>query len=200
MRRTVDKIARGCGSATNPVEREKNSLFAQALAHLHSCQDALQFLDICSSISQLRNKKRALDYKTHLDTIIKAAQSDGCQPDQQTSNTIVNIYNQLYPNNDADVCDILSTIEQWAFRHQTSFCVDEVPDVSVLSLVDDGPRKSFIETQATAFETLFPTTRDRRQMHSETVRTFEPARRGPYMSPYVPSPKRCPVPVIDFAF
>ena len=56
MKRTVDKMTRGCGSATNPVEREKNPLFAQALAHLHSCQDSLQFLDICSSISQLRNK------------------------------------------------------------------------------------------------------------------------------------------------
>ena len=110
MRRTVDKMTRGCGSATNPVEREKNDLFAQALAHLHSCQYSLQFLDICSSISQLRNKKRALNYKTHLETIIKAERSGDRQLDPQTSNAIANIYNKLYPNNDADFCDILLTI------------------------------------------------------------------------------------------
>ena len=45
MRRAVCCMTRGCVSATNPVECEKNTLFAKALAHLYSRQNVIQFLE-----------------------------------------------------------------------------------------------------------------------------------------------------------
>ena len=200
MRRAVCCMTRGCVSATNPVECEKNTLFAKALAHLYSRQNVIQFLDICSSISQLRSKKNALVYKTRLQTVINKKLPDDRQPDQQTSNTLVNIYNQLHPNNDTDVSEILSTIEKWSFKHQTSFRVEEVPDDSVLSLAEERPRKSFIETRETTFEMLYNTRSEMKRVLLDTVRTAEPSRRRHYESPSLPCPKRFPVPLIDFSF
>ena len=200
MRRAVECMTHGCVSATNPVEGEKNALFAQALSHLYSHPDVMQFLDICSSIAQLRNKKNALIYKTRLQSIINKKRRDVCQQDQQTSNTLVNIYNQLYPNNNTDVCEILSTIEKWSFKRQTSFRVEEVPDESVLSLAEERPRKSFIETQEMALETLYKQTSEMKRAYLETVLTVGQPRRRSYESPSLPCPKRFHVPLIDFSF
>ena len=143
MKRTNDRIRAGCQRETRAVEATKNRLLAAELEKLLTRREGvLNFLENCGSIVALKSVAEAKGFvaqtipgvedigwmSSHEGTLISVAQA---------------LHRRLCPESRVDE-EILNNVTSWAFQDppppETRVGVSQTR----LSLVDNGPRKSYV--------------------------------------------------------
>ena len=188
MKRTMKRISEGCQPFTNAVEAEKNDLFALALSKLNTSRNSLQFLDICSSIAQLKSKNAASACKTIIETSSVRGEI-GLISEGVVSDAIIKLYREIYPNRETDEETILETIREWSFKH-VPLQVETINEDSDLSLVGETQRRSFVEMRMATFEAIDGGKGGLEERLLAILRAADNPMRRQQEPRYLPSPKR----------
>ena len=196
------RILSGCESESRPVEQAKNRLLAQELDKLLNGRvGVLAFLDNCASITLLETVNGADRIELTTGTVEDRAWA-GAKRDLFVA-AAHGLFRRLCPGGQLSDDEIMTNITRWSFQVLDPIVVDG-PDDEDLSMVEEGPRKSFLDLQAenevaltrrvAAENTLQPIER-REHFHVYENRPFLGPQRV-FVPLFVPFPR----PVIPFPF
>ena len=144
MKRTNDRIRAGCQRETRAVEGSKNRLLAAELEMLlNGQQGVLGFLDNCGSVVQL---KREADAKVFVRQAIPPVEDIQWKQSHRDllEASAHGLYHRLHPGGQMDEGDLLRNVTQWAFQVPPDPEVRIGPSQARLSLVNQGPSKSYV--------------------------------------------------------
>ena len=143
MNRSRKRIRAGCQSESSPVTREKNRLLALELHKLlNSKTGVLEFLDNCSSVLARRTLREVNHFVPvqipTVDDILWRAGKRG-----HVRAAARGRYWKLCPNGQFAESEILKNVTRWSFRVLDAAVFND--DNEALYLVENGPRRSFVE-------------------------------------------------------
>ena len=153
MKRSADRIASGCENESRAVIPEKNRLLAiELFKFLNGKQGVLPFLDNCASVVCLKSLAAASKYvPVSLTTFADVAWSADHR--DLVKRSARQLFSSLSPIGQSSDEEILKTVTDWAFQVLPDTQVPDYED-SELSLVENQPRRSFIELREAVREEL----------------------------------------------
>ena len=139
-----ERIATGCKSRANPVEFEKNKLLAKEYSMLvHRQIGTLDFLDNCSRIMFIKNKTKAQSFTPH------RSNADPKDPIRAANDALVRscvrLYRWIVPDGTLSAAETLESVPDWSFKPTQDVAVARPRVDNEFSLVQRGPRTSFLD-------------------------------------------------------
>ena len=161
MDRSRKRIRAGCQSESRAVVPEKNRLLAGELYKLlNGREGVLAFLDNCASIVAMRRSRDAHQFvpvrTPSMDDIVWTAANRGLVVAAARG-----LFGRFHPANQLEDEEILRTVAMWSFQVLDSAETED--DDENISLVQTGPRRSFVELVERAEEVFNVTRRTRTQ-------------------------------------
>ena len=111
-------------------------------------------------------------------------------PEHVVSNAIVKLYHDIHPSSETVDDDVLANIRAWSFK-QVPLQVETIHDNSVLSLVGEAQRRSFIEMRMATFEATDGGKRVLERDLLATLRAADRQMKRQHEPRCLPSPKQC---------
>ena len=144
MKRTNDRIRAGCQRETRAVEATKNRLLAVELEKLLTRREGiLNFLDNCGSIMALKSVAEAKAFVAQ--TIPGVEDLEWISSNEGALLQVAQaLHRQLCPWSQIDNDDVLNNVTSWAFQDPPPPEAHVGVSETRLSLVDNGPRKSYV--------------------------------------------------------
>ena len=147
MKRTNDRILAGCQPERRAVESTKNRVLAVELEKLLiGRQGVLGSLDNCGSVVRM---KRDADAKAFVPQVIPPFEDIEWISEKRVlvEEAALCLYHRLHPGGQMADRDVFGSVASWAFQVPPNPEVQVGPSQSRFSLVDQGPRKSYVETR-----------------------------------------------------
>ena len=144
MKRTNDRISAERKRETRAVEGAKNRLLSVELKKLlEGEQGVLGFLDNCESVVRMTREADALVFVRL--TISPMENLEWKRTHRDMLAAVANIlYHRLHPGGQIARSEVLKLIPSWAFQVPPDPEVRIGPSQTRLSLVNQGPRKSYV--------------------------------------------------------